>query len=538
MRRIIFVLVGLIILPAGAVQSQETTPKLQIEVDPRMELLAALEGVSGYGARYGLITRMDFPYRKEVIDHFRPFADHPAVHLFDSLSAIGFAFDAPVEAMLYFTPPPELKPIGRPDDVLLLRVGGQEALDRFMVLLRDFARETDFETFYRNHAAVYDSMVARVRTTISGEEYIKDLEEYFGARQRSYHIILAPLFHSGGFGVRSARPDGGLDIFFVGGPMGSESGLPYFGGREDFWYLTMHEFGHSFVNPVTARYRDTIEHYIGLYEPIKEQMTRQAYGTWESCVDEHIDRAVTARLFFRRGGPEARDRSLADDRNNGFIYVDLLAAKLEEYESQRDRYKTFADFYPELLTVFDSLMQVDIVKEFGLDKFRGNINAVFMSGGAKVLIIPTAEADTIAQRKIHAYVAGVRDMFYGDSPILPDSEALVQDLSDKVIIVYGTVGGNRWLARHAELLPFTICGDTIVADSVYAGDNLRFISCWRNPANPAKGVVIYTATRAAYVNDINSVFHGPTDYVVARGSDVFVSGSYQKDGENWAFQSR
>ncbi|MDD4051342.1 MAG: DUF4932 domain-containing protein [candidate division Zixibacteria bacterium] len=538
MKRPITIVVGLVMLLAGMVQSQEAIPQLQIEVDPRIELLAALEAVSDYDGRFGLITRIDFPYRKEVIDHFQPFADHPVVHLFDSLSAIGFAFDAPVEAMLYFTSPPELKPIGWPNDLLLMRAGGREALDRFMVLLRDFARETDFETFYKNHGAVYDSMVARVRTTISSEEYIKDLEEYFGARQHSYHIILAPLFHSGGFGVRSARPDGGLDIFFVGGPMGSESGLPYFGGREDFWYLTMHEFGHSFVNPVTARYRDTIEHYIGLYEPIKEQMTRQAYGTWESCVDEHIDRAVTARLLFRRGGPEAHDRSLADDRNNGFIYVDLLAAKLEEYESRRDRYKTFADFYPELLTVFNGLMQSDIVEEFGLDKFRGNMNAVSMSGEEKVLIVPTAETDTIAQRKIHAYVAGVRDLFYGDSPILPDSIALTQDLCDKVIIVYGTVSGNRWLARYAELLPFTVRGDTIVADSVYAGDNLRFISCWRNPANPAKGVMIYTATRAAYVNDINSVFHGPTDFVVARGSDVIVSGGYQKDGENWAFQSK
>lgn len=538
MKRLILALFGLVMLAAGGVQSQESTPKLQIGVDPRIELLAALEGVSGYGDRFGLITRFDFPYRKEVLDHFQPFADHPAVHLFDSLSAIGFSFDAPVLAMLYFTPPPELKPITPFDDFLLMRAGGQKALDRFMALLRDFARKTDFDAFYKSHSAAYDSMVGRARMAISGDDYIKDLEEYFGVNQHSYHIILAPLFHPGGFGVRLAHPDGGLDIYFVGGPKGSDAGMPLFGGREDFWSLAMHEFGHSFVNPVTMRHRDTIAHYTKLYEPIKEQMARQAYGTWESCVNEHIDRAVTARLSFKRGGPEARDRSLADDRNSGFIYVDRLAAKLEEYESQPDRYKTFADFYPELLTVFDSLMQIDIVKEFGLDKFRGNINAVFMSGGEKVLIVPTAETDTIAQRKIHAYVAAVRDMFYGDSPILADSEALALDLSDKVIIVYGTVPGNRWLARHAELLPFAMRGDTIVADSVYAGDNLRFISCWRNPANPAKGVVIYTATRAAYVNDINSVFHGPTDYVVARGSEVFVSGSYQKDGENWAFQSK
>ena len=538
MRRLIFVLVGLIILPAGAIQSQETTPRLQIGVDPRIELLAAVQAMSGYDDRFGLMTRHDFPYRTDIYDHFRPFAEHPVVFLFDTLSAQGFAFDAPVWMMLYFSPPPELKPVGQPDEELLMRAGGREALDRFMMLLRDFAQKTDFINFYKDHAGVYDSMVARTWVEIGGENYVQNLEEYFGAKQHSYHIVLAPLFHPGGFGVRLAHPDGAFDIYFVGGPKGSDAGMPLFGGREDFWSLAMHEFGHSFVNPVTLRYRDTIAHYIELYEPIKEQMARQAYGTWESCVNEHIDRAATARLAFRRGGLRARDLSLADDRNSGFIYVDRLAAKMEEYESARERYRSFADFYPELLTVLEDLSQIDIVKEFGLDKFRGNINAVFVSGGEKVLIVPTAEADTVAQRKIQAYVAGVRDMFYSDSPILPDSDALAQDLSNKVIIVYGTIRGNKWLAKHAELLPFALRGDTIVADAVYTGDNLRFISCWRNPANPAKGVVIYTATRAAYVNDINSVFHGPTDYVVARGSEVFVSGSYQKDGENWAFQSK
>jgi hypothetical protein len=193
---------------AAGAKSQETAPRLQIGTDPRMELLAALEGISDYGARFGLITRMYFPYRMEIIDHFRPFADHPVVPFFDSLSAAGFAFDAPVEAMLYFTSPPELKPTGKPDDLLLRRAGGKENLDRFMDLLRDFARKTDFKTFYKNHAALYDSLAARARATIGGDDFITDLEGYFGTRQHSYHIVLVPLFHPGGFGVRLKQIDG------------------------------------------------------------------------------------------------------------------------------------------------------------------------------------------------------------------------------------------------------------------------------------------------------------------------------------------
>jgi len=74
-----------------------------------------------------------------------------------------------------------------------------------------------------------------------------------------------------------------------------------------------------------------------------------------------------------------------------------------------------------------------------------------------------------------------------------------------------------------------------VADKVYQGTDLRFISAWPNPQNPKRGILIYTAQQAGDIVGINSVFHGPTDYVVARGTTVLKAYNYKKNKDNWSF---
>ncbi len=167
--------------------------------------------------------------------------------------------------------------------------------------------------------------------------------------------------------------------------------------------------------------------------------------------------------------------------------------------------------------------------------FTGNINAVGADRESVVLIVPTNESDKAVQSKIQGYVKAVRDRFYKGRPILTDEEALEQDLSSNAILVYGTPEGNLWLAKHFVELPVKIESHRIVVDEAYSGDDLRFITSWPNPENPAKGLRIYTAQRAEDVVGINSVFHGPTDYVIARGREILKAAYYHKQDGQWTF---
>ena len=105
-------------------------------------------------------------------------------------------------------------------------------------------------------------------------------------------------------------------------------------------------------------------------------------------------------------------------------------------------------------------------------------------------------------------------------------------------MVYGTPTGNLWLKQYIVDLPVRIEPDRILVDKPYEGTHLRFITAWPNPENPQYPVVIYTAQQAEDVININSVFHGPTDYVVAQGRKILVSGNYIKQQGIWSLKER
>ena len=173
--------------------------------------------------------------------------------------------------------------------------------------------------------------------------------------------------------------------------------------------------------------------------------------------------------------------------------------------------------------------------------FHGPINGVFNTSLSAVLIVPTNEADKIIEQQIHDSVRVVQKFIVGKFPdrdvkILTDTEALQADLSQSCVGVYGTAQGNLWLAKYMTALPVVIEPNSITADRVYEGSDLRFISAWPHPQNPKMGLVIYTAQRAEDVVDINRVFHGPTDYLVARGQTVVHSANYVKMNGQWTFE--
>jgi hypothetical protein len=265
-------------------------------------------------------------------------------------------------------------------------------------------------------------------------------------------------------------------------------------------------------------------------------MKKQAYGDWQTCVNEHIVRAVTTRLAYREIGREAGEQALQSEKRKGFFYVEALCRRLEQYENQRAKYHTFVDFYPELINVFKELSEKELGDDFYSIPFTGTINAVVTDTDSVILIVPTHESDKAVEDKIHAYVKIIHDRFFKDSPVLTDKEALKQDLSNNSIIAYGTMTGNLWLAKYSDELPVRITFEQIVADSSYAGTNLRFITAWPNPQNLQKGVVIYTAQKADDVININNVFHGPKDYVIARGTEVLKSNNYKKQNGSWTFK--
>lgn len=330
-----------------------------VTVDPRIELLY----VVGVLADHQGMTNYDIRYKQEILNRFSNYRNHHAVTFLRGVMARALAPDAYAIVMIHLSPPPALKfesPIN--DDAIAMEdyvtraFGGDINIIAFVEALRDFVKDSDFKSFFDSNFDYYEALRSKTLRTLGDTDYMGALEEYVGEKQGKYHIILGPLLHHGGFGPRIVRDRGVTDLFSIIGPVGEGGGIPDFGDLARLQDVLWHEFAHSFVNPITAENLESVNEYSDLYTPIADQMmSAGGYMNWQTCVNEHIVRAITCRLFHSEMGPEAGEQALAAERERGFRYIDAVHSKLLEYEANRSRYGTLRSFYPEIVAAFKEI---------------------------------------------------------------------------------------------------------------------------------------------------------------------------------------
>lgn len=331
------------------------SPALEITVDPRIELVAAVSLLAG--DRPGWTPREVSPYRARLVAFAEPHRGHPAVAVMREIR--GFAYSYPAEAILHFGPPPGLEPLAPMSKQVLDELGGQAALDRWVDSLRRFARDTDFMAFFAAERPEFDRMTARTRDTIGGLDIPAAFETYYGLPPQRYTLVLGPNLLPGAFGPSVPLPDGTRHYYSVQGAAGVVDGFPHFGSRASIASLTWHEFGHSVVNPLTATNRAKLDESEPLYRAIRKDMKKAAYGSWEIAANELLVRAAAMRIAARELSGDEAFQAIATQHTpsplvNFYAYraSDLLETF---YERGRERWKDYAAFYPVNLLMFRSL---------------------------------------------------------------------------------------------------------------------------------------------------------------------------------------
>jgi len=509
---------------------ERSVGKLHISIDPRMEILATVQLLANYP-----VVNQYLPYGKEILNYFEPFSSQEAVTLTNSLlQNYGFSYDAPVTFMLYLSQLPELETQIPFSTYLLKRSGEGDNLEQYRKSIKQFAETSNFETFWNNKIPFYKKILDMTVADMGEIDFVKILEAYFNETQRSYNIVISPAFR-GGYGLKIPDANGNDNIYACISSTSMKDSVPYL-NKDGLIYYVWHEFGHSFVNPLTDKYADRISALNKLFEPIKDVMSRQAYRDWATCVNEHIIRAITIRLMELNFGSKQSEELLEKELGMHFIYIKPLIEKLKEFENKRNKDNiTFSEFYPELLNVLDSLQKNEYWKQANMS-FTGPLNAVFMEAKT-AWIYPTQDSDTEALKIAQDYVLQVFDRFGKEKGgvLLADTVALKMDLSEYGIIAYGTIESNLFLKRYAHTFPFRIENQTIYANKEYTDKDIKFISCIPNPYNQEKGMSIYTALSNKNIQGINSVFHGGEDYILFLNRETILDKGYYKKNEKWTF---
>ncbi|HUH11567.1 MAG TPA: DUF4932 domain-containing protein [Longimicrobiales bacterium] len=326
-----------------------TRGSLRVLVDPRIELMSVVQLL----ADYPLVTRHGFAYRQEVARRFEPWRAHHAVTLFRELGGQGFSFDAVPKLMVALSEPPLLVvQDALPRDVVA-RAGGEESVQGFVQALREFAFESDFTGFFLENDSLYGALVADAAPHAAAA--LAALRDYLGSELGETLLVLGPLLHDGGFAALQERRAGLARAYAFLGPEGVQGGQPDFGSPARIGATLWHELAHTVVNPLTAAHEERVAATAPLLEPVAEAMARQAYRRWETVVNETVIRALTSRILAVEVGEAAGERALADDEEKGFLYARPLAERLREFEAERERFATFAAFYPRLLDALEEI---------------------------------------------------------------------------------------------------------------------------------------------------------------------------------------
>jgi hypothetical protein len=329
---------------AAGVDRGATPARIEVSVDPRIELLTVVQCLAGDGQLGGA----GLLYRREVLERFAPWRSHPAVTLFARMAREGFTRDAPPAMMLRLAEPPALE-LRAPFSVYVeTSAGGRERLFAFLDSLRDFAAESRFMEFHAAHSDLFRRLVREGSRTLRQTRVVGPLEDYFGVREHGYHLILSPLLHPGGYAAEVERPPGIVDCYAILGPSRASHGRPRFWDPDALEALLWHEFSHVFVGNLPDSCRREIAADSALFEPLRARMLPQGYERWEVCADEHLVRAVGVRFVARMEGAHAAERALDLQMRLGFTYLPRLLVALERFERERALFPTLGDFCPEL----------------------------------------------------------------------------------------------------------------------------------------------------------------------------------------------
>lgn len=324
----------------------QTTPETAVTVDSRIELMSVIQLLSGYF----LVSYLDSSYKRDATEYFASCQHHPAVSKFAELSSGDFNFSTVPDAFIALSEPPLLEPRYPAKPEVTQSAGGPEAYAEFLSLTRAFASDCGFAEFYERNRPYYNRLIARSRPSVTASTRI--LSVYLGMPLGSTEVVLGPLLHDGGFATRYERDDGEASAYAFIGPVGILDGETDFGRSERLQPLISHEFAHTVINPLTARYSSDVDDSAANFDGLVEAMRREGYSTWEQVINESIIRAITARLTTLERGKAAGEAEIADELQRGFVYVPALISALEHYEAHRLTYPTIKSYYPQLLGVF------------------------------------------------------------------------------------------------------------------------------------------------------------------------------------------
>ncbi len=329
---------------------------------------------------------IDHPLADAAREYFAGFADHPAVQATDRLFRTTWYFALNFLAF-HHSEFPEAQQARAFPDLPELTEGMRAMMSQYVELARDFYSVSKFEEFWNAHAAEIESVIEKTAGAIRAPDLPEMMEEFYGREVERFVFVPSPFMQQSGTHIE-LEDDGSWTFYYIaGGDIATDT----------FYntYFAFHEFGHSFIEPISAKHAERLSELAYLYKPLEERFRQLGYRDWDRAFNEHL---ITAgQLYLSRPvfGEQRVREQLQRERANGFQLIDRFYGYLSEYSNNRDSYPDLEAFFPVIL---------DDLATLRVEEYRrpGTMGFYRRSREERVIVEDLVEGSAFAQAGVQA----------------------------------------------------------------------------------------------------------------------------------------
>jgi len=335
---------------------ESQTKSINIQIIPKLELFH----IMAYLSNSNHLNNFEFQYKSEINSFFEPFRNQNAI-LFVNKVLQNYHAHLLINGLFVnnnFT--------NDSLSVIFLNVNDFELennysnkvliLDSLTKTIDSFAKITNFNKFIEGHESYYKQKIAEVIDAISNVDIKKYNETFWGSRKDNYQIVICLLeqdIHSYWFNSENRS----YSVFFLSPKFIVDNDAKFgnanqsnikegkMSAQDYIFYSAGHELGHSFLNPIVDKYKvdiDKINFKISTSDPSKS-----------TFLCESMLRSLTAYFMIENNYAEVAQMVLQMEKQQGYIYNDVILELIKDYSVNRSIYKNFDDYMPILITKLD-----------------------------------------------------------------------------------------------------------------------------------------------------------------------------------------
>ncbi len=322
---------------------------IKAKYDERVELISILCHLAGY-REYNM--NMGGEYISDIDNYFSEVKNHQAVQMMASLrNSNNIGYDAPMSFAIYLDKNNGLFVLPSDSIVPERRWQGVD-MKHTLELINDFYIQSDFATFFKQHKTFYQTICNEYNSTIISQFNQNWYEHFYGVPPTdNFEVIIGFTNGGGNYGPAKQLPNHPRDVYAIIGFALDENNKPYFVSNPDTYINTLiHEFNHSFVNPLTADSNNAAQmEQTGktLMKFSENVMRKNSYGNWQTIINESIVRAAVILYHIDNGDTSDKIRQLViDEMATGFNWMPELVNCLQSFSKQKKKYPSLNTYYP------------------------------------------------------------------------------------------------------------------------------------------------------------------------------------------------